>query len=102
MDMSNILDRLERSNILEEITSIELTQLLYQSLRKSRQFFNLKDFKWRLGTDILKELNGNNELFDGKYGDTVKTLYGIDIEIDYANPRNLRLFEDITSKLGVL
>ena len=84
---------------MEKMTSKEVIQTLFQLLRKNRPFFHANDYKWKLGIDILKELGMNDEVFQSKLTCTVATLYGIDIEIDYLDPRNIRLFEDITNKL---
>lgn len=76
-------------------------QALYCTLRQMKGcHFNSNDYKWRLGTEVINELKlgtiySIESLYEPRY------LYGIEIEIDYKNPHNIQLFEDITNKIYI-
>ena len=82
---------------------ISFVQMLYFTLRKCRPDFKPEKYRWRLGTAVVQDLDA---IYN--YGiatqmlvkpDAKLTLYGINVEIDYENPYNLQLFEDITNKI---
>lgn len=81
---------------------IPFTLVLYNTLRECRPNFNASEYKWKLGAAVIV---GITRQFDRNLfliNETEKrTLYGIDVEIDYLNPYNIQLFEDITNKIAV-
>lgn len=75
---------------------ITYIQAVYWALRSSRKInFNEDDYFWKIGVRFLKDLEMTYPLEN-----TVTMLYGIKVEIDYINPENIRLYEDITYKIG--
>lgn len=83
----------------------EFIKILYFTLRQCRPNYNPKEYKWRMGAKVMYELDSlyktgiaNSIIFNR---DEKPTLYGIDVEVDYENPDNLQLFEDITNKIAV-
>lgn len=81
---------------------ISFTQILYNTLRACRPNYNANDYKWKIGALVIGKLERryNNDFFIINT-DEKTTLYGIDVEIDYLNPYNIQLFEDITNKIAV-
>lgn len=73
--------------------------ILYHTLRQVKGFrYDSKDYKWRLGQAIVDEyINDIRQPSEFE----VATLYGIEVELDYHNPHNLQLFEDITNKVAI-
>ena len=78
---------------------------LYSALRSTkREKFDEDDYFWKIGARVLEEL-------EVPYSDQVyhltkreegvaPTLYGIKIQVDYIDLDNIRLYEDITYKIG--
>ena len=83
----------------EKTTVKEMIQALFIALQEEYPNFQTNDFIWRLGTETLKELGFDEELFESKYTYTIATLFGISIEVDFLNPNNLQLLWDITEKI---
>lgn len=79
--------------------TISFIQALYFTLRLHRPNYKADDYKWRLGTAVIRQCNDFYNTFEYNTSEK-KTLYGIDVEIDYSNPYNLQLYEDITNKLA--
>lgn len=84
---------------------ISFIEILYHTLRQCRLDFKPEEFRWRLGAAVIRDLDTiyNYGIVTQKLvkPDAKPTLYGIDVEIDYENPYNLQLFEDITNKIYV-
>lgn len=75
---------------------ITYTQALYWALRSTKKFdFNEHDYFWRIGARVLQDLEIAYPLQN-----TATTLYGINVEIDFVDLENIRLYEDITFKIG--
>lgn len=90
-------------DIIEPLNPIPFIQALYLSLRKSRPNYNANYYKWRLGAAVIAAFERQYNIYNTFENNTdeKRTLYGIDVEIDYSNPYNLQLFEDITNKIAV-
>lgn len=79
--------------------TMQYLNAIYYTLRKMKQnSFRTEDYKWKLGSKIVNEIlpihvNVNTT--------EKRTLFGIDVEIDFENPDNLQLFEDITNKVSI-
>lgn len=85
--------------INENLFTPKFIAILYHTLRQVKGWrYKAEDYKWRLGVAILNEYE-RDIIPHNK--DVVPTLYGIEIEIDYHNPYNLQLFEDITDKVAL-
>lgn len=78
----------------------QFVQVLYNTLRACRPYYNANDYKWRLGAAAIGELERQYNLFVINTSEK-RTLYGIDVDVDYLNPYNIQLFEDITNKIAV-
>lgn len=80
-------------------------QMLYYALRECRPNYNANEYKWRIGAAAMYELDSfyradiAHQIILNR--EEKPTLYGIEVEIDYENPDNLQLFEDITNKIAV-
>ena len=56
-----------------------------------------KNFKWELSLEIIHELN-NQLVFKREEDDsTTAMLFGIPIEINYHDPKCMKLWEDVTN-----
>lgn len=79
----------------------EYLQALYYTLRKMKgREYHSDKYKWLLGTETIKELAlGTIYTFESFIKPMF--LYGIAVEIDYTNPHNIQLFEDITNKIYI-
>ena len=80
-------------------------QALYTTLRnEKRDKFKTDDYFWRLGINVMNELNSVHSLYARDLlfplPDEIPTLYGIRVEMDIVNPDNIRLYEDITYTIG--
>ncbi len=77
--------------------------LLY-NLAKKRAYDNRdgyfpEGYRWRLGIQVLSDLQ-KDYYFLRNSDPTVKPmLFDIPVDIDYENPENVQLWEDITNKL---
>lgn len=85
-------------DFIKPFEPIPFTLVLYNTLRACRPNFNASEYKWRLGAVVIGEFHNNITVFNPS---EKRTLYGIDVEIDYLNPYNIQLFEDITNKIAV-
>ena len=80
------------NNTLDYLTA------LYFTLEKMEKNFRPEDYKWKIGVKVLQEaklLPPCMELNEKT------TLFGIAVEIDYVNPNNVQIFEDITNKIYI-
>lgn len=69
---------------------------LYWALRSTKKLnFNEKDYFWKIGVRVLQDLS-----VAYPFENTAITLFGIIVEIDYIDPENIRLYEDITFTIG--
>lgn len=91
--------------IIDDGIKPDYTQILYYALRQCRPNYNANEYKWRIGTAVMYELDSfykagiaYSMIFNRE---EKPTLYGIEVEVDYENPDNLQLFEDITNKIAV-
>lgn len=85
------------------VTKISYLESLYHTLREIKhqnlESFNSNKYKWKLGAEIVNEL----KMLDEEVVSQEKTLYlfGIEVEIDYKNLRNIRIYEDITQDITI-
>lgn len=61
--------------------------------------FKREDYKWILGARVINDISISNDLVMTACQDCPRTLYGIVVEADYANPNNVQLWENITNKV---
>ena len=81
--------------------TIEYLQALYYTLREMKGFsYRPEDYKWVLGTRVIGELD-LSVFWLREPKEEPRTLYGIPVRIDYSNPHNVQIFEDITNKIGI-
>jgi hypothetical protein len=82
-------------------TTIEYLNALYHTLREMKGLcYQPEKYKWRLGVKVLRDIdlrafNAFTNKIEPLY------LYGIVVEVDYTNPNNVQLFEDITNKIYI-
>ena len=76
-------------------------EVLYRTLRKDKhrklEAFNSSEYKWKLGVEIANAL----KILDSTTvtQEEIQYLFGIEVEIDYKDFRNVQLYEDITNKI---
>lgn len=86
------------------IGSIGHLNLLYvlaqERGERERHSFNSDDYKWILGIKVICDLDmmHHYSYCTENIGEP-KTLFGIKVDIDYQNPYNVQLWENITNKL---
>lgn len=78
-------------------------ETLYHTLREIKhqnlELFNSNKYKWKLGIEaanILKICNNSITIQE-----KTQYLFGIEVEIDYKNPYNIQLYEDITNEIAI-
>ena len=85
------------------MSTIEYLRILYFTLRQmkeqNREYFRDSEYKWVLGTAVIQELKLQDPYRLAEPEPVF--LFGIVVEVDYANPHNVQLFEDITNKIAV-
>lgn len=87
--------------INERLTTVDYLTALYHTLKKMRgRDFREDCYKWRLGVSIFHDI-GLNEFNIFREQNKPKLLFGIEVEIDYSNPYNVQIFEDITNKIYI-
>lgn len=82
---------------------IKHLEILYFTLREmkkqKREYFRDFDYKWVLGIAVIQELKLHDNYRLVK--EEPVCLFGIVVEIDYENPYNVQLYEDITNKIAI-
>ncbi len=79
------------NNTLDYLTA------LFFTLQKMRgRDFKHEDYKWKIGAKVLEEARLEPPFMMKK-----PTIFGIELEIDYENPNNVQIFEDITNKIYI-
>lgn len=68
-------------------------------LRNNTLHFNRDDYKWVLGIKVVNELENRNEIYRSAIYPEQPTLFGIVVDVDFKNPDNIQLWENITNKL---
>lgn len=68
---------------------------LYRLARERDNNFDVYNYEWHLGYNIVKKLNRES----GFTSFERPTLYGINIVTDYMNPTTIKLYKDITNDL---
>lgn len=77
-------------------------KILYYTLREMRGLmYKSQDYKWVLGTKVIQELKLRNRFTIVSEIEEPIYLFDIVVEIDYRNPNNVQLFEDITNKIYI-
>lgn len=77
-------------------------KILYYTLREMRGLsYNSREYKWLLGTKVIQELKLRNRFTIVSEIEEPIYLFDIVVEIDYRNPNNVQLFEDITNKIYI-
>ena len=76
---------------------------IYKNLKERRSDYYKDKYKWRLGVGIIRKIENEHEFF--RYVDCTgvkNTLFGMAVEIDYLDPCNIQIFENITDEIGVV
>lgn len=85
----------------ENKDTFETLEILYDTLVHERWMIEREKFRWELGSNIIEELEaGNKFLRIWKTPRTTRTLFGIEVFRDSDNPDCIKLYEDITKKIG--
>lgn len=61
--------------------------------------FKREEYKWILGVKVIQELETNTHYVMAEFPNKSRTLFGVVVEADYANPNNIQLWENITNKV---
>lgn len=96
-----ITDRILREGqTMDEM--LKRLKILYYTLREMRgRSYNSREYKWLLGTKVIQELKLRNRFTIVSEIEEPIYLFDIVVEIDYRNPNNVQLFEDITNKIYI-
>lgn len=76
---------------------------IYKNLKERRSDYNKGKYEWRLGVGIIIKIENEHEFF--RYVDCTgvkNTLFGMAVEIDYLDPCNIQIFENITDEIAVV
>ena len=78
-------------------------ETLYHTLREIKhrnlELFNSNKYKWKLGIEVANILKiCNNSI---TIQEKTQYLFGIEVKIDYKNPYNVQLYEDITNQIAI-
>lgn len=85
-----------------ENKTLKRLEALYYTLRQMKgQNYRSEDYNWRLGTKVISELKLSNYLINTSTIGEPMFLFGLNVEVDYINPYNVQLFEDITNKIAL-
>ena len=80
-------------------------KIVYYTLRQmkqqNRENYDPDEYKWNLGIKVIGIINSESMKPIELSSDEAPTLFGIKVDINYVNPNNLQLFEDITNKISV-
>ena len=79
-----------------------LCMLLDLAVCRTERFgipFKREDYKWVLGVKVIQEIENNSYYVMAELPDRPRTLFGVVVEADYANPDNVQLWENITNKV---
>lgn len=88
-------------NLHENETFKRLEALCYTLRQMKGQNYRSEHYKWRLGAKVISELKLSNHVINAiTIGETM-FLFVISVEVDYANPYNVQIFEDIINKIGI-
>lgn len=63
---------------------------------KKDNFFNENNYKWCLGVGVISEID-DTEYMIHHSRDEKRTLFGIDVDIDYHNDFRMELWKNITN-----
>lgn len=79
----------------------EYIQITYHTLINTKGVeYNANNYKWLLGACVVDGLIADTKYLTNN-PTTYNTLFGIKVDIDYANPYEIKLYEDITNKIGI-
>ena len=85
----------------ENKDTFETLKILHDTLVHERGMIEREKFRWELGSNIIEELEaGNKVLRIWKTPRTTRTLFGIEVFQDSDDPDCIKLYEDITKKIG--
>ncbi len=91
---------LENVFVKEPLDHIRMLLALAEDKRESQGFpFKEEDYKWVLGANVISDLSKLAHYSYVVYPDCPRTVFGIIAEIDYQNPDNVQLWENITNKV---
>ena len=90
----------EDGYVIGSLKHLQLLRLLAQErTERARQPFNEEDYIWRLGAKVIQNIELSTEYIMAEFPDRPRTLFGIVVELDYRNPYNVQLWENITNKI---
>lgn len=96
--MENIVS--EDGYVIGSAKHLQLLRLLAKERTELAGYtFRESDYRWRLGIAVLSDLQIKNRIYMRQEFDTVPMLFGIAVDVDYVNPDNVQLWENIVNKL---
>ena len=88
---------------MAKVEYMEHLEKLYRTLlamsAQKKELFNLNEYKWILGADVINELDLRDRFIISE--EEPIFLFGIVVEVDYYNIYNMRIFKDITNEIGI-
>lgn len=77
--------------------SIEFLNWLWNRAQIKDRFFDKNNYKWTLGVEITNNIKPDQSIIIQREGPI--TLFGIEIEVDYAYPEKIQLWKNVTNEL---
>lgn len=79
----------------------ETIKKLHDTLVHERGMIEREKFKWELGSNVIEELKAGDKILNiRKISLTTRTLFGIEVSLNEDDPDCVKLYEDITKKIG--
>jgi len=86
----------------EDGEALKHLKVLYYTLREMKgQNYRSENYNWRLGEKVISEIKLSNCIINTSTIGKPMIIFGIRVEVDYTNPYNMQIFEDITNKIGI-
>ena len=81
--------------------TFETLKKLHDILVHERGMIEKEKFRWELGSNVIEELvAGNRLLIIRNIPRTTRTVLGIEVSLNEDDPDCIKLYEDITKKIG--
>lgn len=90
----------EDGYVIGSLKHLQLLRILaLEKTERAGYPFNEEDYIWRLGAKVIQDIELSTDYIMAEFPDRPRTLFGIVVELDYHNPYNVQLWENITNKI---
>lgn len=90
MNKARILPKEDNMSIMNQLYFIRC------GAQKNDNYFNEDNYKWCLGVGVISEIDIAKNIIHHSQ-DEKRTLFGIDVDIDYHNDFRMELWKNITN-----